>query len=301
MIDARAHSATAHSLARHLLQPWGRILGGFFCSINEVSPGITQISLSSRASRIVDMQVSLYLVGGVLIDAGFVHAREPLLRVLAPVKLRAICLTHHHEDHSGICGTLAALSGCPIYLRNIDRRFDEGVVRLRPYRLFWWGVPDRYEPLEMPERIETNDRLLRTVPIPGHSGTHTAFFDEQSGSIFVGDLVTNKGVSAVMSHENPFESIVSLRRVADLSPVRMLTGHGLVIDNPAPFLREKAKTIEQAAGEVVRLHHAGLSDREIVRRVFPKGRGKDLLMAAVTGGQFSRLNFVRACIRFSDT
>jgi glyoxylase-like metal-dependent hydrolase (beta-lactamase superfamily II) len=287
-------------LAQHLLQPWGRILGGFSISANEISRGINQINLSSRVSRIAAMQVSLYVVGGVLIDAGFLHAREPLLRVLSPVKLRAICLTHHHEDHSGICGTLAQLSGCPIYLRNIDRRFDEGVVRFKPYRLFWWGVPERYEPLEMPECIETNDRTLSTVPIPGHSATHTAFFDEQSGNIFVGDLVMNKGVSAVMSHENPFESIVSLRRVADLSPVRMLTGHGLVIDHPVPFLREKADTIEQAAFEVVRLHHSGLSERAIVAQVFPYGRARDLLMEVVTSGQFSRLNFVRACIRFSE-
>lgn len=288
------------AIARHLLSPWGRILGGFSCRINKIPKGITQICLSSRLTRVNGMWVSLYLVGGVLIDAGFVHGREPLLKVLSKVTLRAICLTHHHEDHSGISGTLSVLHGCPIYLRNISSRFDEGVAPYKPYRLIWWGAADHYQPLEMPERIVADDRTLLVVPISGHSSTHTAFFDERNGDVFVGDLFMNKGAAAVMSHENPFESVRSLRRVACLMPLRMLTGHGLVIDHPVALLREKADIIERTAEKIVQLNNAGLSPRAIVARVFPRGFLKDRVIEIFTGGQFSRINFVRACIHFSD-
>jgi glyoxylase-like metal-dependent hydrolase (beta-lactamase superfamily II) len=287
-------------LADHLFLSWFNVLPGLVCRADELPGGITRLRLSSRVTRLNGMLVAVYRVGGVLIDTGFAQAKAPLARALASAELAAICLTHHHEDHSGACSLLADRHRCPIYLRNPEARSTEGLDRLKPYRRAWWGEPEPYDPAPMPERVEAGDRVLRAVPIPGHSVSHTAFLDEASGAILVGDLFVSGGATAVMSHENPFESIASLRRVADLAPSRMLTGHGLAIERPVPVLREKAERIEQAAAEVLRLHSSGLPERQIVRRVFPAGRAKDRLIELLTQGEFSRLNFVRACTRCAD-
>ena len=196
-------------------------------------------------------------------------------------------------------GPLAARHGCSVYLRNPDRRFDEGLGDLKPYRRLWWGEPPAYEPVEMPERIAVDGTELRALPIPGHSATHTALLHEPSGTVLTGDLFITGGATAVMSHENPFDAIASLRRVAALELRRMLTGHALVVETPAPVLRKKADTIEVAAARVLALHASGAAVPEIVRRVFPNGRAHDLMMGALTGGEFSRTCFVRACLRYS--
>jgi glyoxylase-like metal-dependent hydrolase (beta-lactamase superfamily II) len=286
-------SGRLHDVA---LERLGRGLGGVEVRVEELVAGIQRVRLSSRMSRAVEMEVALYRLGDVLVDAGFGHARAALVRHLAGQRLEAICLTHHHEDHSGAAGDLAARDGCPVYLRDPGRRHEEGLAALKAYRHLWWGEPAPYAPVAPPAIVAAGHHRLRPVPIPGHSATHTAWLDETSGAVLTGDLFMSAGVTAVMSHENPFDSIASLRRVADLEPSWMLTGHGLAVERPAALLRRKADAIEQAAGTILELHARGLSPTAITWRLFPRGRALDLWMGTLTMGEFSRGCLVRACI-----
>jgi len=79
----------------------------------------------------------------------------------------------------------------------------------------------------------------------------------------------------------------------------MLTGHGLVVDDPARKLREKADLVEEAAGRVRELHARGAPMAAIERALFRNGRRWERFTALLTNGQFSRLNFVRACLEKS--
>ncbi len=265
--------------------------------VRELGHGVTEIKLDTVLTRTTRLPVMCYLVGDILVDTGFSHTSEVLGRYLSQRKLAAILLTHHHEDHAGNAGALARTHGCPVYLRNVDSKCKEGMESLKRYRRVWWGVPAPYEPLEMPEEISSGGHRLRSVPIPGHSETHTAFFYENSGYVFVGDLYVTGGATAVMMYENPYESVRSLRRIAALAPSRMLTGHKKVMDEPAAALLDKAEKIEAAAERVVTLHREGLGTRRILHQVFSDGHVKDRLWAALCGGEFSRTCFVRACIR----
>jgi glyoxylase-like metal-dependent hydrolase (beta-lactamase superfamily II) len=259
----------------------------------EIGDGITRISVSTRLSRLQGFDVNCFLVGDILIDSGFFKVSSLLLEYLDSKPIRAIACTHNHEDHSGNCGLLARAHDCPV------KKDEEGVGSLAPYRRIWWGWPADYQPEPMPAEIASNGRKLTAVPTPGHSQTHTAFFEEQTGSLFVGDLYVAGGVSAVMTYENPYESIESLRRVAELKPRRMLNGHGLVLDNPAEQMHCKADKIEAAARQVLEMHHQGASHRQIMNTIFQNGRARDWFTALLTGGEFSRKNFVKACIAHS--
>jgi len=263
----------------------------------ELAPGIVHIQLSNFWARRVGFGASCYLVDEILIDCGFSNAGVVLTRFLSGRKIKAIYCTHNHEDHTGNCGRLAEKLGCPVYLRNPDKRWEEGVARLLPYRRLSWGKPDDYLAQEMPARISTGRRELMVIPTPGHSRTHVVFFEETLGLLFAGDLYVSGSASAIMTYENPYDSIVSLRTAAGLGARLMLNGHGLVTDDVSRRLREKADRIESAAGQVVKLHTQGLSTRQILRRVFANGHLKDWLMSTITNGEFSRTNFVRACIQ----
>ncbi len=255
--------------------------------------------MRTLGSRALGMDVSAYLIGDLLVDTGFAYVREPLLRALEGRSISVICCTHSHEDHTGNAAELSSLHDCPVYLRNADRLWDEGVKTLAPYRRTWWGRVTPFSPQEMPEAVASGGRRLRAVAAPGHSSTQVALFEEATGDVFTGDLFVSPGATAVLTWADPWEEARSLRRVAALRPRRMLTGHGLIIDDPARLLERKAERIEAAGRWSVQLAAEGIAPRRIVRRVFPKGRGKDRFLEFLTSRQFSRLNFVRAAVRLA--
>jgi len=247
--------------------------------------------------RLLGMEVSAFLVGEILIDTGFAYVREPLLKAIEEFEFRCICCTHNHEDHTGNAAALQALHDCSVYLHHADALWDEGVRSLAPYRRGWWGWVDPFEPEEMPEVIESGGRTLQVVPTPGHSATQVAFFEEATRTIFTGDLFISPGAAALLPWGNPWLEVDSLRRVAAMKPRRMLTGHGLCVEDPAAVLELKAARIEKAARRSVDLSIRGVQEREIVRAAFPKGRIKDRFFEWLTSREFSRLNFVRAAVR----
>ncbi len=250
--------------------------------------------MTSRWARLLGFEISAYLVGDVLVDTGFAHVRHEVLSLLDGRRIRAIACTHNHEDHTGNCGPLALTHGCPVFISNHGLRWSEGVRRLKPYRAWFWGSPGWFDAQEMPTEVVGTHRSLRALPAQGHSITHVALWEESTATVFTGDLFIAPGASAVMIQENPYDLVESLRRVAAVEPRRMLTGHGLVVDDPAPRLRAKADRIVETAARAVELHREGMADREIVRTVFPTGNRRDRIIEALTQGEFSRLNFVRA-------
>jgi glyoxylase-like metal-dependent hydrolase (beta-lactamase superfamily II) len=264
-----------------------------------MAEGITRIMLSNFWARRIGFGASCYLVDDILIDTGFANAGQVLSSFLTGKKIAAIYCTHNHEDHSGNCGRLSREHSCPVYMSNPDKAWEEGVARLLPYRRIGWGPPDAYQPLEMPDVIQTSRRELEAIPTPGHSQTHTVFFDPATKILFVGDLYVTAFATAVMAYENPYVSIQSLRRLAGIGATIMLNGHGLKVGDVDRRLREKADRVEEAANQVIRLHSQGLSHSKILRTVFPDGRLWDWFLTKLTNGEFSRSNFVKACIKHS--
>jgi glyoxylase-like metal-dependent hydrolase (beta-lactamase superfamily II) len=127
--------------------------------------------------------------------------------------------------------------------------------------------------------------------------TQVALYEAETGDVFTGDLFVSPGAAAVLSWGNPWQEAESLRRVAALRPKRMLTGHGLIAEDPASLLELKAERIEAAARRAVELISDGRRPRDVVREVFPNGQGKDRFFEWLTSREFSRLNFVLAAVR----
>lgn len=265
--------------------------------VEDLGDGITAYRLRSRWTRMLGFEVSFYRVGDLLVDTGFAHALPLVLQALEEAEISAICCTHHHEDHTGNVGALAERHGCPVYVSQPEHLETEGLDRLLPYRRLFWGVPWRFIPEAMGSRVVGRDAELEVIEAPGHSQTHVALFEPVSRAVFVGDLFVAPGASAVMTHENPYLLVESLRRVAALEPRRMLTGHGIDACHPVDRLLAKADSIERAAADSRRSIEEGAHPRTVVKRVFPKGRRKDRMLEILTQGEFSRLNFVLAAVK----
>ena len=253
--------------------------------------------MASLGTRSLGFEVSAYLVGDILIDTGFSYVREPLLAALSGSEINLVCCSHSHEDHTGNCAVIAAANDCPVYLRHADALWEEGVRTLAPYRRIWWGRVEPFDVLEMPEVVESGGRSFKVIPTPGHARTQVALYENATGDVLTGDLFISPGAAALLTWGNPWLEADSLRRVAALRPKRMLTGHGLIEEDPVSLLELKAERIEEAARKSVELMSEGVAPRDVVTRVFPRGAFKDRFFEWLTSREFSRLNFVRAAVR----
>jgi glyoxylase-like metal-dependent hydrolase (beta-lactamase superfamily II) len=163
-----------------------------------------------------------------LVDAGTGDARhlDAVAAALVGAVLGQVLVTHAHGDHSS--GVLA--------LRD---RFPGVRFRKMPWpgRDAKWPVD--WDPIVPGELIEAGDGTLTAVFTPGHAPDHLSFWEEESRSLYCGDLAQSGATVWI-----PFELrgdltdyLASIECVLQLRPARLLPAHGPVIEDPEKLLR----------------------------------------------------------------
>ena len=236
---------------------------------------VERVRLASLGSRIAGLDVSAYLVRGILIDSGFPRARGAML-------------THYHEDHAGNAELLAA-RGIPLAMHQTTLARLREPSPIRVYRRLVWGTPS---PLASTVR-SLEQPPLRFVFTPGHSPDHQIVWDPERATLFSGDLWLGVRSSVLHVSENPFRIIESLRAVLALHPERMFDAHRGPVRDPIPALAAKINYLEETIAAVAAKLASGWSDQAILRAVL----GGDEAVARFSGGEYSRLNFVKAVRR----
>ena len=250
---------------------------------------VERIRLASWGSRFAGMDVSAYLVRGVLVDTGFPLARRALARLLDERAIAGAMVTHYHEDHAGNVDLLAA-RGIPLVMHpdTLARLREHSPIRA--YRRIVWGTP---RPLESSLSAFTNPPALRFVHTPGHSEDHQIVWDAERATLFSGDLWLGVRARVMHEDENPYRILESLHGVRALNPSRMFDAHRGLVREPVAAIQAKIGFLEDTIAAVREKVDAGWSDRAIVRALF----GGDETVAIVSRGEYSRANFVRAVRR----
>jgi glyoxylase-like metal-dependent hydrolase (beta-lactamase superfamily II) len=244
------------------------------------------IRLKSWRSAAMGYSVCVFLVRDQLIDTGFPGARDALGRLLNERRPRGIVVTHQHEDHAGNVD-LAVERGVPIAMaRSTEDALRAGEANVGLYRRACWGtmaplrsVIEPYQPTG-----------LELIATPGHSPDHHIVWDAEREILFGGDLFLGVKVRVARPMEDPRALARSARRAAALAPRVLFDAHRGLVPNGAEALVAKAGWLEETIGAVDERIARGWSDRAITRAVL----GREDVVALVSRGDLSRLNFVRA-------
>jgi glyoxylase-like metal-dependent hydrolase (beta-lactamase superfamily II) len=230
--------------------------------------------------------VFVFLVRDQLIDTGFPGARRAVARLLDERRPRGVIVTHQHEDHAGNV-ELIARRGLPIAMaRTTEEALRAGEASVGFYRRACWGG---MSPLRAP--IEIHEPVgLELVATPGHSPDHHVVWDAERETLFAGDLFLGVKVRVARPMEDPRALAASARRAAALRPRVLLDAHRGLVPNGAEALRAKAQWLDETIGAIDDRIARGWSDRAITRAVL----GREDLVYAVSRGDLSRVNFVRA-------
>ena len=251
---------------------------------------VTRLHMSTATSRAIGYSVSAFVLRDVLIDTGFPAVAREVAAWLDENRPRAAILTHHHEDHAGNAALIAG-AGIPIAAADATIAALRAGEPIGLYRRIIWGTPTV---LPADARFDALvDSGLRLVATPGHSDDHHVVWDDETGTLFAGDLFLSVKVRLAHPGESPRTLVASLRRAAALEPARMFDAHRGPVPEPAAALRAKADWIEETIAAVEASLDAGLSDRAIARRVL----GREPAEHYVSRGKMSKINFVRAVRR----
>jgi glyoxylase-like metal-dependent hydrolase (beta-lactamase superfamily II) len=196
-----------------------------------------------RMPGLVPWLINVYLVrtdgGDVLIDAGTRWVAGRLLRALRERDVAMVALTHVHPDHQGAAHEVCSRLGVPLACHEADVDVMEGrrpmgppTVPLRFFGRLWAGPP---HPVSVRWRGGERVGEWLVVPAPGHTPGHVVFFREQDRVVIVGDVIRNASLRTGMGtvsetphvfSVDPMENRLSMRKVLELGPRRILFGHG---------------------------------------------------------------------------
>lgn len=232
----------------------------------------------------------LYRIEETIIDTGPANQWAKVLYFLKERDVHSVLLTHHHEDHSGNARRLNRKLNADIFSHSHGQEILKKGFSVPLYRRLVWGKPGKVETLPMPEKIKAGPLVLDVIHCPGHAPDMACFLEAQRGWLFTGDMYISGRPRFLRSDEDPNEQIKSLTHLLTLQFDTLLCSHrGIVLDGYTA-MREKLKYLVTLREQVYYYLDKGDSHKQITRRML----GREEWTAHISGGEFSKRNFVKA-------
>lgn len=145
--------------------------------------------------------------------------------------LTRLILTHGHLDHAGAAAEVAQQLGIPV---EGPHREDAFWLQSLPQQAQMFGlphaeplVPDRW--LDEGDRVAVGRVVLEVIHCPGHTPGHLVFFERESRTAFVGDVLFKGSVGRTDLPGGDHDALLSCIR-GKLFPlgddIRFIPGHG---------------------------------------------------------------------------
>ncbi|MFP4532238.1 MAG: MBL fold metallo-hydrolase [Desulfobacterales bacterium] len=240
------------------------------------------------------MTVHFYIVGRVMIDTGLSHMRSAALNIARRYGVKAVLLTHYHEDHSGNAAAIKEQLNIPVYALPLTCRKMRNPSRIFPYQHLMWGAADPLKPAPLPAAYNANGFSFIPVHTPGHSKDHTVFLEPRQGWLFSGDLYLSERIKYFRADENIADQIKSLRKVLVYDFETLFCAHRPEIEDGRQCLMRKLDYLENFYGSVAELADQGMDENQIMGQLKLKEVYSIKLMC---WGNVSMKNMVRSVIK----
>ncbi len=244
---------------------------------------------SGKASLLgYSIPVWVYLLDGLLIDAGPYSLRKHFMPFFRKSVIRQVAITHIHEDHCGLAASVKREKQVPVYVPRASSKqtYSKGEIPL--YRRMIWGKRPAFESREMPEYMETNRFSLRAIPSPGHYDQHVALLEEERGWLFTGDVYVRKNPVVAIKDEDMNVLIHTLEHLLEFDFQTVFCSHAGILEKGREALSAKLEYLSEKREMVRDMRKQGRSSREIEQQLYP-GR---LPIELISRGEWSRRNIV---------
>lgn len=201
--------------------------------------------------------------GAVLVDASHsLHSAQTVAMMHAALgtePLRRIVNTHLHSDHCGGNAALQRAFGCGI---TIPPGLQAAALAWDADALSHGSTGqtcERFAPdgvIAPSEVLAVGGRRWRALAAPGHDPHSIILFDEQHGVLISADALWQNGFGVVfpeLDGESGFDEVGAvLDLIEELSPRRVIPGHGAPFDDVAEALARARKRLAGFHAEPVR-------------------------------------------------
>lgn len=238
-------------------------------------------------------------------DEALAALRQQLHELGFAIKnIQRVILTHTHEDHCGLAGTIQRESGARVYVheweyRNISQHRQ---TRVNRHLLKRAGVPaeeleamaGRYElihhyadAVEDVEAYRDEQEFvfatgsLRVVHTPGHTPGSSCLLREATRLMLTGDTILKSITPNPVLNADPIdpqrrfpslgEYLVSLARIRELAPTLLKTSHGGDVTDYEEHFHRSIRHIQERQNRVISLiTKQGVTAWEMSKLLFPK-------------------------------
>lgn len=216
------------------------------------------------------LRVYVYAIDGLLVDTGPSRLRSQLIPFFRQLSLQQVALTHYHEDHTGLAPWLGQDQGLPVYIHEQGMDLCRSHAVLPLYRRLFWGARHAFEPLPIPQQIETQKHSLQVIYTPGHSHDHVVLLDVEHGRLFSGDLYLASRPKTMMPHESVKQIMQSLETVLAHDFDTVFCCHAGVVQDGKRLLAQKLDYLQNVQGEVLHLYRQGMTAKAISKKLYPR-------------------------------
>lgn len=240
----------------------------------------------------------IYRLGETLIDAGPTNQWSTIKRVLKPLSIKTLLITHHHEDHSGNANRISKLKKLLPYAPLLGQ---EKLAKGYPTPLLQkiiWGSPLKVKTQTLPAELIINEgsesqTTVIAIPTPGHAKDLTCLFFPEQKYLFSGDMYISKSLKYLRSDENLTQLIDSLKKLIALDFEILFCPHRGIVIEGKQALRDKLQNLLTLCSQSQELMQQGLTEADIVVKLLGPEDG----LAKLSKFNISKGNLIRQAMR----
>jgi len=241
------------------------------------------------------LSVNVYYVDGLLIDVGQSRMRKAILNFVKDLSVKQICVTHHHEDHTGNLVQIKSQFDVPVYgSAKCEQLMKNPPPISLPQKIYWGNRPAfNITALEKNE-LSTPNYTFKIIDIPGHAEDMIALYEASKGWLFSGDLYINSSIKYMLANESIAQQIKSIKKILQLDFDTLFCGHNFKAKNGKQKLKDKLQFLEWFYGQVCYWYYKQCSPKIILKKM---KLNENRMMKVLSRGKLSQLNMIKSVIK----